>query len=68
MPPVPGYGDHPAATVDPGIVERPASAPAGFADVIGGLVVIGGDRTPHWHVTSTVADPVSQFTPPVGDW
>src|SRR4030095_15053977 len=38
---VPGYGDHLAATVDPGIYERQASAPAGFADVIGGLVVIG---------------------------
>ena len=36
---VPGYGDHLAATVDPGIHERQASAPAGFADVIGGLVV-----------------------------
>jgi predicted enzyme related to lactoylglutathione lyase len=53
---VPGYGDHLAATVDPGIHERQASAPAGFADVIGGLVVIGADETPHWHVTFTVAD------------
>jgi hypothetical protein len=53
---VPGYGDHLAATVDPGIHERQASAPAGFADVIGGLVVIGDDETPHWHVTFTVAD------------
>ena len=34
---VPGYGDHLAATVDPGIHERQASAPPGFADVIGGL-------------------------------
>jgi hypothetical protein len=53
---VPGYGDHLAATVDPGIHERQASAPAGFADVIGGLLVIGDDETPHWHVTFTVAD------------
>lgn len=53
---VPGYGDHLAATVDPGIHERQASAPAGFADVIGGLVVIGAGETPHWHVTFTVTD------------
>jgi len=53
---VPGYGDHLAATVDPGIHERQASAPAGFADVIGGLVVIRADETPRWHVTFTVAD------------
>ena len=53
---VPGYGDHLAATVDPGIHERQASAPAGFADVIGGLVVISAAETPCWHVTFTVAD------------
>jgi len=53
---VPGYGDHLAATVDPGIHERQASAPAGFADVIGGLVVILAGETPRWHVTFTVAD------------
>ena len=53
---VPGYGDHLAATIDPGIHERQASAPPGFADVIGGLVVIGTGDTPHWHVTFTVAD------------
>ena len=53
---VPGYGDHLAATVDPGIHERQASAPPGFADVIGGLVVIGAGEAPHWHVTFTVAD------------
>jgi len=53
---VPGYGDHLAATVDPGIHERQASAPAGFADVIGGLAVIGAGENPHWHVTFTVAD------------
>ncbi|GAA4469611.1 VOC family protein [Phytohabitans houttuyneae] len=53
---VPGYGDHLAATVDPGIHERQASAPAGFADVIGGLAVASADEPPHWHVTFTVAD------------
>jgi predicted enzyme related to lactoylglutathione lyase len=53
---VPGYGDHLAATVDPGIHERQASAPAGFADVIGGLLVIPAGEAPRWHVTFTVAD------------
>jgi predicted enzyme related to lactoylglutathione lyase len=50
---VPGYGDHLAATVDPGIHERQATAPPGFADVIGGLVV---DDAPRWSVTFSVAD------------
>jgi len=53
---VPGYGDHLAATVDPGIHERQASAPPGFADVIGGLVITGPDEVAHWRVTFTVAD------------
>jgi predicted enzyme related to lactoylglutathione lyase len=53
---VPGYGDHLAATVDPGIYERQASAPPGFADVIGGLVVTGPDEPARWHVTFTVAN------------
>ena len=53
---VPGYGDHLAATVDPGIHQRQASAPAGFADVIGGLVVIRPGESPRWQVTFTVAD------------
>jgi predicted enzyme related to lactoylglutathione lyase len=52
---VPGYGDHLAATIDPGIHERQASAPEGFADVIGGLMVTS-DEPPHWHVTFTVLD------------
>jgi uncharacterized protein len=51
----PGYGDHLAATVDPGIRARQASAPPGFADVIGGLVVVPGEPA-RWHVTVTVAD------------
>jgi uncharacterized protein len=50
---VPGYGDHLAATVDPGIHERQAAAPPGFADVIGGVLTAA---TPRWHVTFTVAD------------
>jgi uncharacterized protein len=53
---VPGYGDHLAATVDPGIYERQASAPPGFADVIGGLVITGPGEPARWHVTFTVAD------------
>ncbi|MBM7807539.1 putative enzyme related to lactoylglutathione lyase [Geodermatophilus bullaregiensis] len=52
---VPGYGDHLAATVDPGIHERQASAPPGFADVIGSLVVRPGEPA-RWHVTFTVTD------------
>ncbi|AGZ41514.1 VOC family protein [Actinoplanes friuliensis] len=53
---VPGYGDHLASTVDPGIYERQAGAPPGFADVIGGLTTTEPGETPHWHVTFTVAD------------
>jgi predicted enzyme related to lactoylglutathione lyase len=52
---LPGYGDHLAATSDPDIHERQATAPPGFADVIGGLAP-AGDLGPHWHVTFTVAD------------
>jgi predicted enzyme related to lactoylglutathione lyase len=50
---VPGYGEHLAATVDPGIFERQAGAPPGFADVVAGLVV---DDDPRWAVTFSVAD------------
>jgi uncharacterized protein len=52
----PGYGDHLAATVDPGIFERQGgiSAPPGFADAIGWLVPLASGRD-HWHVTFTVA-------------
>lgn len=52
---VPGYGDHLAATVDPGIHQRQASAPEGFADVIGGLLETD-DGPARWHVTFSVAD------------
>ena len=53
----PGYGDHLAATSDPGIRERQSgdSVPPGFADAFGWLVVAGEER-PHWQVTFTVAD------------
>jgi predicted enzyme related to lactoylglutathione lyase len=53
---VPGYGDHLAATVDPGIYERQASAPPGFADVIGALAFIEPGEPARWHVTFSVAD------------
>ncbi|MFG2087222.1 VOC family protein [Spirillospora sp. NPDC048824] len=54
----PGYGDHLAATVDPGIHERQASmhAPPGFADAIGWLIPAAAGERPGWHVTFTVAD------------
>jgi predicted enzyme related to lactoylglutathione lyase len=51
---VPGYGDHLAATIDPGIHERQAFAPAGFADVVAGLAVT--DDRPGWQVRFTVAE------------
>ncbi|MET1007938.1 MAG: VOC family protein [Propionibacteriaceae bacterium] len=53
---VPGYGDHLAATIDPDIFQRQAAAPAGFADVIGGLVEVAADEPARWQVTFTVAD------------
>ncbi len=53
---VPGYGDHLAATVDPGIHERQASAPPGFADAIGWVVQVPAGEPARWHVTFTVAD------------
>ena len=53
---VPGYGDHLAATSDPGIHERQTNAPAGFADVIGAIVPAAAGEPAHWHVTFSVAD------------
>lgn len=53
---VPGYGDHLAATSDPGIHDRQAHAPSGFADVVGAIVPAAPGEEPHWHVTFTVAD------------
>ena len=54
----PGYGDHLAATVDPGIHERQAgvNVPPGFADAIGWLGPPPETERPQWHVTFTVAD------------
>ncbi len=53
---VPGHGAHLAVTVDPGILERQATAPPGFADVVGSLAVVGAGEPTRWHVTGTVAD------------
>jgi uncharacterized protein len=53
---VPGYGDHLKATVDPGIRERQAGAPDGFADAIGQAVALESGEAPHWHVTFSVED------------
>jgi len=53
---VPGYGDHLAATTDPGIRERQAFAPPGFADVVAGLQPADTGEPTHWHVMFTVAD------------
>jgi len=52
----PGYGDHLAATVDPGIAERQddISAPPGFADAFGWLAPPANGQD-DWHVTFTVA-------------
>ena len=54
----PGYGDHLAATIDPGIGERQAAvgAPPGFADVVAWLKPLADGESPHWHVTFAVAD------------
>lgn len=53
---VAGYGDHLAATVDPDIHVRQASAPPGFADVIGGVQQAASGEPAHWHVQFSVAD------------
>jgi len=52
----PGYGDHLAATVDPGIRERQESisAPPGFADAIAWLAPLTSGQD-QWHVTFSVA-------------
>jgi uncharacterized protein len=53
-----GYGDHLAATTDPGIHERQSGdqVPPGFADAFGWLIAAQEAQQPHWHVTFTVAD------------
>jgi uncharacterized protein len=54
----PGYGEHLASTVDPGIVERQqaVAAPPGFQDAVAWLALLAEGEEPHWHVTFTVAD------------
>jgi predicted enzyme related to lactoylglutathione lyase len=53
----PGYGDHLAATVDPGIKDRQGDvgAPPGFEDAIGWVAPASG-AADRWHVTFSVAD------------
>jgi predicted enzyme related to lactoylglutathione lyase len=53
---VPGYGDHLAATIDPGIYERQVGAPRGFADVVAGMEPSGPDEPANWHVKFAVAE------------
>ena len=53
----PGYGEHLAATSDPGIHERQEGvAPPGFADAIAFLAPLADGEEPHWHVTFAVSD------------
>lgn len=58
---LPGYGDHLAATSDPGIHERQDGAPEGFADVV---AVLGRAPGAHddWHVSFSVADREAAIT------
>jgi predicted enzyme related to lactoylglutathione lyase len=53
---VPGYGDHLAATSDPGIHDRQRTAPAGFADAVAGFLPLAQGERPYWQVGFTVAD------------
>ena len=55
---MPGYGDHLAATTDPGIHERQSGVgvPAGFADAIGWVADPTDAIRSQWHVTITVDD------------
>jgi predicted enzyme related to lactoylglutathione lyase len=54
----PGYGEHLATTVDPGIRERQADAmaPPGFEDAVAWMNVIPEGRDEAWQVSFTVAD------------
>ena len=54
----PGYGDHLAATVDPGIRERQSQAmiPPGFEDAVAWIGLITEGHPDHWQVTFSVAD------------
>ncbi|MFI2105354.1 VOC family protein [Isoptericola sp. NPDC019693] len=51
---VPGYGDHLARTVDPGIHERQELVPPGFSDVVAG--VLPADGPARWSVVFAVTD------------
>jgi len=53
---LPGYGDHLAATIDPGIHERQAFAPPGFADVIAGITPDDAAERASWVIRFTVDD------------
>ena len=55
---MPGYGDHLAATVDPGIHARQqaVNAPDGFADAIGWVGPLGDQPSARWHTSFAVAD------------
>jgi predicted enzyme related to lactoylglutathione lyase len=54
----PGYGDHLASTVDPGIHERQdgIGAPPGFADAIAWFARVDDPAAAGWKVTFTVDD------------
>lgn len=54
----PGYADHLAATVDPGIKKRHAEggAPPGFSDAIGFVAGLPAPEPDHWRVTFAVSD------------
>ena len=53
---VPGYGEHLASTVDPGILERQEFAPEGFEDVVGGIARSAPGEAARWVVQFSVAD------------
>lgn len=55
----PGYADHLADTVDPGIKERHTAAgtPPGFSDAVGWTAQLHDEQLPeHWEVTFAVAN------------
>ena len=54
----PGYADHLAATIDPGIHARHAEigAPPGFQDAVAWLAPAADGSPSHWHQTFAVAD------------
>lgn len=55
----PGYGDHLAATIDPGIRERQEAedgVPPGYVDAVAWLVPAESGQPEHWGTTFAVAD------------